>query len=72
MSEVIAYMSNAKHIFGDGSEIEIGGLELDVLAGQKVAILGPNGSGKTTLLLLLMGLLRSHGGRVEIFGLDPY
>ena len=72
MSETIAYMSNAKHVFGDGSEIEIGGLDLDVSAGQKVAILGPNGSGKTTMLLLLMGLLRSHGGRVELFGLNPY
>ena len=36
--------------------------------GGRVALVGPNGSGKTTLLHLIVGLLRPHSGRVEVFG----
>lgn len=45
------------------------GVDLDVPAGSRVALIGPNGSGKSTLMLHLNGLL--HGeGTVEIFGED--
>ncbi len=43
-------------------------LELQVPAGQVVAVLGPNGSGKTTLLSLIAGLSRPDTGRVVIDG----
>src|SRR5579859_7087768 len=39
---------------------------LDIGAGEFVAVLGPNGAGKTTLLRLLLGLVRPLEGRVEI------
>jgi ABC-type sugar transport system ATPase subunit len=38
--------------------------ELSVIAGQRLAVLGPNGSGKTTLLRLLAGLERPTEGSV--------
>jgi putative ABC transport system ATP-binding protein len=43
-------------------------VELEVAAGEMVAILGPSGSGKSTLLALMAGLDRADGGEVWIDG----
>lgn len=37
------------------------GINLEILKGEKIAILGESGSGKSTLLLLLLGMLRYDG-----------
>ncbi|MCX6878253.1 MAG: ABC transporter ATP-binding protein [Verrucomicrobia bacterium] len=46
------------------------GLELEVGAGEAVAIIGPSGSGKTTLLNLLGTLDRPSDGSIRIAGHD--
>ncbi len=43
-------------------------LDLTVEAGGVFGFLGPNGSGKTTTIRLLLGLARSDGGTMTIFG----
>lgn len=43
------------------------GLDLTILPGQRVALVGQNGSGKTTLIRCLLGLYHFEGG-IEIFG----
>ncbi|MEM8769047.1 MAG: ABC transporter ATP-binding protein [Pseudomonadota bacterium] len=43
-------------------------VNLDIAAGESVAVLGPSGSGKTTLLLLLAGLDHPDSGSIEIQG----
>jgi ABC-2 type transport system ATP-binding protein len=45
------------------------GLDLLVPAGSVFGFLGRNGAGKTTTIKLLMGLLNSDGGTVNVFGL---
>jgi ABC-type sulfate/molybdate transport systems ATPase subunit len=42
--------------------------ELDLAAGERLAVLGPNGAGKTTLLRLVAGLEEPAEGSVEIDG----
>jgi putative ABC transport system ATP-binding protein len=44
------------------------GIDLDVPAGQSVAILGPSGSGKSSLMAVLSGLERASGGEVDVAG----
>ncbi len=42
------------------------GIDLDVQAGEIVALLGANGAGKTSTLLSLSGLLRPRRGRIRL------
>ncbi len=45
-------------------------LDLDVEAGEFLALMGPSGSGKTTLLNLIAGIDRPSSGELRIGGLD--
>jgi ABC-2 type transport system ATP-binding protein len=47
------------------------GVDLDVTAGEVVAVLGPNGAGKTSLIETLEGYRRPSGGAVRVLGVDP-
>ncbi len=44
------------------------GIDLEVRAGEVVALLGANGAGKTTTLLAVSGLLAVLDGEIELFG----
>ena len=46
------------------------GVDLDIMPGSIVAIIGPNGSGKTTLFNLITGLTKPDSGSVELLGED--
>ena len=46
------------------------GLDLDVPAGQRVAVVGPSGCGKTTLAMVLLRFLDPAAGTVTIGGTD--
>lgn len=44
--------------------------ELEVAAGEFLAIIGPSGAGKSTLLALIGGFERAHAGRISFAGAD--
>ncbi len=46
------------------------GIDLDVAAGETVALLGPSGSGKSSLMAVLTGLERASGGTLTVAGAD--
>ncbi|GLK72116.1 ABC transporter ATP-binding protein [Ancylobacter dichloromethanicus] len=48
----------------------LGGIDLDIRAGESVAFVGPSGSGKTTLCSLLPRFYEVGGGRITIDGHD--
>jgi ABC-type Mn2+/Zn2+ transport system ATPase subunit len=51
---------------GYGGAPAISGIELTLLPGQTLALLGPNGGGKTTLLRAVLGELRRVEGRLRV------
>jgi len=53
----------------EGLEV-LSNVNLNVAAGEIVAITGPSGSGKTTLLLLLAGLLEPAAGSIFVDDID--
>jgi NitT/TauT family transport system ATP-binding protein len=55
-----------KKSFGDLPVLD--GLDLEVSAGQTLALLGPSGCGKSTLLRILAGLERFDAGMVTVDG----
>ena len=46
------------------------GVDVEVAAGEFLAIIGPNGSGKTTFLNLCTGYLRPRSGSIRLEGRD--
>lgn len=52
-----------------GNVHALNGVSLQANAGQVFGLLGPNGAGKTTLIKILLGVIRSTGGKASLFGL---
>jgi len=65
-------MRGLRKIFGAGpTRVEaLAGVDLDIPAGQFLAVMGPSGSGKSTLLHLLAGLDRPDDGAIRVSGQD--
>jgi putative ABC transport system ATP-binding protein len=45
-------------------------VDLDVAAGERIAVVGPSGSGKSSLIAVAAGLEQPTGGTVRLFGED--
>lgn len=52
------------------NKVVIDNIDLDVLDGEKLAVIGVSGCGKSTLLKLIMGIEKPEKGSIEINGQD--
>lgn len=56
---------------GEKKEIPVlKNINLDIAAGEKLALVGVNGAGKTTFVKLLCGMLTPQSGRILVNGID--
>src|SRR3989442_4872693 len=67
--EDVVHVRGLRKAYGDVEAV--GGLDLDVRAGEIFAVLGPNGAGKTTTVEILEGYRRRDAGEVTVLGADP-
>jgi len=72
VSDSLVVIRDVHKIYRRGGETidVLQGLDLDVPAGDFLALMGPSGSGKTTLLNVMGGLDRATSGRVVVGGKD--
>ncbi|MEW6635008.1 MAG: ABC transporter ATP-binding protein [Pseudomonadota bacterium] len=68
MSEPLLAVRDLHAWYGEGHALH--GVNLDVLRGETVTLLGRNGVGKTTTLRAIMGLVRKRTGSVTFNGKD--
>lgn len=60
-----------RHLTGSRAPV-LHGLDLVVMPGEQLALIGPSGAGKTTLLTTLACAHRPYAGKLEVLGQDPW
>jgi cobalt/nickel transport system ATP-binding protein len=67
MPEGLIVFRNVDFAYGPDRPV-LRGCDFRLASGERLAVAGANGCGKTTLLHLIVGLLKSERGEIEIFG----
>jgi phosphonate transport system ATP-binding protein len=55
-----------------GAPLALTGFDLEIAAGEQLAVIGPSGSGKTTLLYVLACSIKPTSGRLSLNQIDPW
>ncbi len=66
MTNAIVELKNVSHAYN--GEVALEDVNLDILHGDFIAMIGPNGGGKTTLLKIILGLVSPDSGTVRVKG----
>ena len=64
-------LTNVSFSYPNQSRFAIDSINLEILDGYFVAVVGPSGAGKTTLVDLLLGVLEPSSGDITISGATP-
>lgn len=67
MSHPIISVKDLRYSYGRGQEI-LKGVSLDIMKGEKIAVIGTNGAGKSTFFLNLNGVLTPDSGEIYFHG----
>mgnify|MGYP001180958928 CR=1 FL=1 len=70
MAEPIIAIDGISKSFGSFKVLD--SLSMNVMPGEKLALIGPSGSGKTTILRILMTLERIDSGHIRVEGEELY
>jgi ABC-type lipoprotein export system ATPase subunit len=72
VTAVEVHLSGVVHIYpsSEGDVVALRGVDLDIRAGESVALLGPSGAGKSTVLGLLAGEFQPSAGTIRIGDVD--
>ncbi|WP_026959282.1 MULTISPECIES: ABC transporter ATP-binding protein [Aliagarivorans] len=66
--EAIAIRCRDLHFGYDDERAILNGLDIDIQAGKRIALVGTSGGGKSTLLQVLLGLYRKQRGELAVNG----
>jgi len=69
-SQPLVSFQDVRFQYKDDTPEVLHGINLDIRAGEVIAILGHNGSGKTTTVKHALGLLKPTSGKVLLEGID--
>lgn len=59
-------LENVSFKYNNDARFELKNIDLEILPGQKVAIVGKNGAGKSTILKLILRLCEPHDGKITL------
>jgi phospholipid/cholesterol/gamma-HCH transport system ATP-binding protein len=65
-SSTVISIKGLKKAFEDN--VVLNGIDLEVLRGENIAVLGRSGSGKSVLIKIISGLLKPDSGTVKVLG----
>ncbi len=63
-------LEGVSFVYPSRPELVLDAIDLELAAGETVALVGPSGSGKSTIASLLLRLLEPTGGRVTVDAVD--
>lgn len=66
MPDPVIHIKNVSFSYED--QVVLRNINLDIMPGEFVGLVGPNGGGKTTLTRMILGLLLPTEGHVELLG----
>ena len=67
MSDSVRFSNVTKHY---GARSILRGVDLEIVSGETLGLIGINGAGKSTLLKAMLDLTSIDDGRIELFGLN--